>query len=381
MLLWTYWIVDTRTGQRVLQVTPSGCSWSRQLNIKASGSAVFDLADADNAALGFRSLTRKWARTLVVCWNEQIVYTGIITKSTYTWSSRRLVVEYSDFRAIIARRTTLGENGYTNTEEGSHAPIGSEDPANRYSLSTIIAYELRLLLEGPTSNYGLPFNRPSYNLAVHDGDAWRDYFDYNLPWLNIVVDELTNAENGPDVDYPGSWDANERLQWDARIGTPGQPNLAGTTWWWDLDAEEPGLFDLVIVEDAINQTNAVTVAGAGAELKRRYAVAREDSDLPALERMISYGTEDQVEALQSHANAHLAAYRLPTEEWSFWISADGTPSVGQLTLGDTLAIWSSGDPYIPDGLHQLRLVRFSGDMSTQIEITVQRIGGLEDGSD
>ncbi|CAN5425159.1 hypothetical protein BH09ACT9_BH09ACT9_00760 [soil metagenome] len=372
-----YIICRTVTGEQLAEAFPLDAPWARKLNQKASGTATFSLDDDRNIdIIADDTLTSEWVRELVIERKStgNPVYGGLITGSKYKMTGNMLTVDHTDFRALVGKRSTEGEDGYST--------INYRGEYHLYSKQSIINLLWRLMVEGPTTGYPLNFthrNVDALDPAQHDGTDSRDYYDYNLPWTDKSIDELMNSEGGPDVDYPFEWDENRRFRWLGRTGTTAQPSLIGNTWKFDLTAPEPGLFDVEVTRNGDNMATDVIVAGAGAGLDRKFAVARMDTEL-ALQRMVSMSTIDDVAVLQSHANAQLATYSSATIQWSFWVLADGTPdgapAVDQIQLGDIFEVYSNGLPRIPNGVTNLRVIGKSANRGKRVDIEVQPIGGL-----
>jgi len=55
--------------------------------------------------------------------------------------------------------------------------------------------------------------------------------------------------------------------------------------------------------------------------------------------------------------------------------ADVYPGVGAMRLGAILKLHFQGTPGIPDGIHTLRVIGLSGDMSDKVTLDVQPYGG------
>jgi hypothetical protein len=358
---WTYEIVDTRTGVRQSVVFPSSGSWNRVLNAQGSGSHSFPNAIPIASRAAYRTLFRPWARTLVVSRNGVARYAGIITGYSFDWDSGMWQIQHADIRALLARRYTMGTNGYSGDTADNKLELIN------YTLASIVPWVVWAGTAGPTANYDLP-------ILLADGGAVgtesRTYYDYNFTTLDSALDEITNL--GPDVDFAPRWNTSGALYYQQIVG---MPLIAAGTWEWNLTAAEPGLFGVRVTVNATKQATVVFATGTGSEVDMQVKTARTDSDLPALERQSPYkGADHGLPALQAHANADLALYSKPTEQWSLSMLAGEGPRIENVDLGFTARIWSKDLGGIPDGWTSLRLIGYSNDMSEKITFDVQPIG-------
>lgn len=357
---WSYVFCDTRTGVKQLSAVPFEGPWSKALNGNGLGSNKFLLSDATNAELPWRDLTTPWGRTLVKCWNGAPAYAGIIYHRGFDWDTQVWTIQHATFRSLLAHRTTLGENGYAVGPGGETHELNKE-------LRAIAGRLVWIANEGPTPNYSLPVEWVDASLVGTDS---RSYYDYNLVTTEAGLRELQDVDGGPDIDFEPQWSDAGTLKWVMRSGTDAAPKLSGGTTDWYMNVKERKLFNVSFAEDASQQATSVLAVGKGSEADMKVAYARVDSSLPALERIEPYKDIDDQNILQSHADADLATFKSPTEQWSASMLAENLP----MQLGSTMRLYFKGDPGASDGWHDLRVIGLSGDTSETVRVSLQPKG-------
>ncbi|ALY08864.1 minor tail protein [Arthrobacter phage Galaxy] len=364
--MWTLWLCETMTGAKLAPIQVQANSWARVLNGRGSGSTVVNLLDALvadlNADIGLRNLTRLVSTTLVVERAGRPIYAGVLWSREYDRGAGTLTLSHSDVRSIFMARKALAGGGLdwpiTRTKL-SFAGL---------SLGTIAKRLVEAGMAGP--NAALPIVLPGDMPGIHA----REYFGYNLPVVEELLDNLTNVEGGPDLDFEPRWSERDTLEWVLRTGTDSAPELGGGPWDWNLDAEQPGVSSVKVKEDAAKMGNRWWEVGEGEELDMLMARATANpmpAGFPLLERDNSHKTTNIQATLDDSARADLATYGQPTVQWSLTVAAGGVPAVEELHLGGLVRVHSLGDPWLADGWHSLRLIEFSGDVGESVTLAFQ----------
>ena len=372
---WSFWVCDTRTGVKQLQVFPSGGSFGRTLNAAGQGgSDTFPLAASKLSRAQWKDLTTPWRRTLVRCWDGVPVYAGVITGRSYDRDTKTLTVRHADIRALLAKRFPFGVNSYyANGVSGAPGKL----VLTNLSLRAIAANVVQQGLIGPHPIYSLPIVFPTLS---EPGPYSRTYFNYNFATVPSALQELQDVDGGPDIDFAPRWSASGTLEWEMRAGTPATPALTGGTFEFNLTSEECPLTHVNVDEDGSKQVNGMFTIGAGSEEDMRVA-GRGIGDygetiFPALDGTQSLKDIDDLNTLSLHSFSAINVQQNPTKQWGMSLLASGYPGLNRLTLGSTLRVYSKDDPWIDDGYASLRLIGFSGDMTENITLDVQPIGGV-----
>ena len=360
--MWTYFIVDTVTGEKLEQVTPLDGGFTRRLNETTGGQHTFATSAFGAGATvherrGARlDLTRPWHRTLVQCWNGRPRYAGVITRRTPKASGGTFSIDHKDVREILKARTTLGVDGYSGKTDGAFT-------ITKETLASLVGHLLWVSMQGATDQWRLPLVLPPRGVAGEESRTWHDY---NLPVIETELTELQNTDGGPDVDFYPRWSASGALEWEVRVGALSGPQLE-----WNLNTDQPELVLVDFVEDGLNQGTTFYAVGDGSEVDLLVRTARTSTNGPALERIESYSQVDDGDTLQKHASADARAFAAPTREYRFVMRADGRPGVNDLVLGQIIRTYSTGDEWLLAGWTEHRLVGFTCDTTTTVQLHVQ----------
>jgi len=362
--MWTTWLCSTTTGDKLAQVDNSALadiSWERKLNGIGTGnvSFVMDGIGSGSHAAARRDDRRKllvpWSRTIVRCWADNPVYAGVFTNPDVDGAKGTVTFRHAEFRELLKHRTTVGVGGYT--------PKRRQVFKNE-SLASLAGRLIRMAVEGPRPNYGLPLVLPPVGMAGTEDRTWADY---DLSYIEDELSEIQDDDGGPDIDFVPRWSADDRLEWVPRIG-----NLGGGLLEWNLTAPKTPLAGLTLQGNATEQANVVYASGDGSEEKLLVRSAWATTDVPALERVESYSQLKNGRALQSHADAEVLSRQKPPSDWPFSMLADGNPGVLDLKLGQQHRVYVKDDPWIIDGWKDdVRLVGYSGDTTNKIELQLQ----------
>lgn len=361
---WSYWICDTRTGDKQLQVFPSSSPWSRVLNASGSGTHTFQLGDRKLSRETWRDLTTPWARELVVDRGGVVRFSGLITGRPFNRDKQELTLQTVDVRDIFQHRYPFGVTSYW-ADEAAHVP--GKLVLTNLSYAAIAANVIAQGVVGPRGNYSLPIVLPSLTEA---GGISKTYYNYNLVSCFDILDEIQKADGGPDIDFEPRWSTSGKLEWVMRAG------VTGPTFDWNLTAKKPGLTGVTVGEDATKQTDGVFSVGQGSEADMRVGGVGLPITTPALDSVQSHKTVDSEPELAGYSSAALATLNNPTITWDASFLAGEYPTVEKLQLGATIRTYLKGDPWLADGWQSHRLIGYSGDMSETIKLTVQPVGGV-----
>lgn len=371
--MWSYWIVDTRTGLKQLQVAPSAGSFGRVLNGRGQGgSHTFELAATELSREQWWGLTTPWARTLVVSWNGVAKYAGLITKRSYTFGARRLVVNHGNIRALLGRRYPFGVTGYW--ADPSETVPGKLECTGR-ALHSIAALVVQAGVVGPTDIYSLPIVLGGIVSGPHN----RTYYNPTFETVESALEELQDADGGPDIDFEERWRPDGKLEWLMRTGNAASPAISGSTFEWNLAAAATDLTGLEIADDANNQVTGVHAIGAGSSddmlVAGRGLSGVDVGPVPALDTHEAFKQIEDMAVLAGHARSQLATARFSTRQFSFSVQAGGIPDFAALRLGSIIRFYVRDDMWLPNGWVTLRLIGYSGEArSTRVTLDTQPWG-------
>ena len=362
-MAWTVWVCNTTTGERLMRLPAASFTWERALNSGASGQATFKLADPTFAGLDMRSLTSLVARTLVIEWVEapgvagEPVYAGLIWKRVYDRDTQTLTVEHSDLWSILSRRLLV-----------SQSTTGVEKTKLEFlnlSVSTVV----KKVVQTGTSDL------PMVYWGDFTGSRDQTYAGYLLKPVADALQDLIDQPDGPDVDFRPIWGPSG-LQWQMRS------NEQFGTYTWNMSASQSGVSGITVTEDGSKLSNNVFAVGQGTEADSIIRANVWATSYPLLQSSEAHKDVKDVAKLDGFVSEGLRIHTSPTTQWSFDMLASGgngdapdQTTVTDLRLNGALSLYSKGDPWIPDGWQQHRLIRYSGDMGSKVKLEFQPTGG------
>lgn len=372
--MFTYDIVDTRTGVKQLQVFPVSGSGTRLLNGPGSGgSHTFQLGASSGLSWAqWDALTVPWARTLVVSWKGVAKYSGLISRRTRDPAARQMTLSHVDIRALLATRYIFGGGQYRPGLQGTTP--GDLTLANM-ELYSIAAQVILSAMTGPGGIYGLPIALA----ATVAGGQNRPYHNENFINAEAGLQEIQSADGGPDIDLAPRWKSDGTHEWYQCYGTPAQPRIVGSQVDLLASADKSTAFDITVTEDAVNQMTGVFAVGNG-NGKDMLVEGSGLADMglatiPARDTTEQFKEVADSVQLFGHAKAEMFARRFPTQQWSLSIMADGSPGLADIELGTAVSLYFKNEDWISDGWVRLRCLQYSFDMSGVVKLELQPIGG------
>lgn len=364
-MAWNVWACDTVTGEKQIRLPVSGFPWARVLNGSGTGSATVQLNDSLVKRLNVRALTEPVARTLVLDWDDIVVYAGVIWGRKYSRNSQTLSISHEDIWSIINRRFAV--NHYEGAVELWKATYSG------MTLRQFIKYLMVLGLYGyDNSNMMLPITLPADEVGTVPA---RTIYGYHLENLGTAITNVMKEKNGPDVDFRPRW-LDGKLNYEMRIGSTASPRLTAGSYEWNASAPESGIFDFEENENAQKLVTNMVAVGEGSEKKMLIRSERNVNPVyPHLERALAYKKESNPERLSALAGGGLEAYGKPTTQTSFSVMASGTPNVSALLPGGVARLWEDGADWVPRGWRTHRLIQYSGDLNEKVKLQFQPHGG------
>ena len=357
------WACDTITGARLAPIPASAFSYSRVMNDSGSGTMTLNVNSAQAKKLDLRAVLRETKTTLVLESDNSVVYAGVMGNTAYDKDAGVLTVNHADLWTIFAARKAI-----------LHGPPNAMTAHLTYTGLSLATIAKRLFQEAvaPGSQYALPMLLP----ADVTGTNSKTYYGYAMQDVATAVHELMDSDGGPDVDMAPRWNG-ANLQWAPRIG-----NLStGKAWEYNLDANNHGLTGVGLATDATAITTNAYIIGEGSEKNTLYrSNPSPDQSYPALERDTAYKNPASLATLGLLAVERTRTYAGPTKQWVASINKDGngkdgSPRVQDLQLGDTVRIYSAGDPWLPSGWSTNRIIKYSGALESQnVKLEFQQIG-------
>lgn len=366
--MWRFSIHNTISGAKLLDVQPSSGSWRRALGGGGSGSHTLQLrAKGDEVPADVaRQLSEPNAASLAVRWDDTCLYAGAVINAKYDRSSGALTIGHNEgIREILRNRTTFGVDATTGIGPGYAG--GDLIVSARSAPATVRAILRRWLGNGGIAE--LPIDLPADG-AGPVSFTWRRWDFHMIDDLLGQVEKL-----GYEIDFRPYITPAGVLRYQTVVA----PTITAGLLEFTVTAERTPVTDLTVTRDGSKQLTGVFVLGKGTEDKMVKGGAGNQAGpmIPVRDAVRSMKDVADVARLNEMAMADLLAHRYPTEQWDFSLVAevdrDGTEllDVAGLIPGATMRMLSSGDEYITDGLHTMRLVGIAGDMTRTLKPEVQ----------
>jgi len=337
-------------------------SGGRALNSSVGGSATFKVNDPFVAEVVTVETISPLERMLVAEEDGNAVYAGLILDVDEDLDAGTVTVSHQDVWWLLAHR-------YLLMARGAGAPSGAPFTLTSKTLETIA---FRIVANGMDGDPADRYELPLIMNADVSGTESRTYEGFKFITVEDALQEIIKTEGGPDVDFDTQWDnGTETFRWVMRAGA-----LTQGLWEWDATAPETEVFGAKLRTNADKVTNRVYGGGEGSgeDLMVRSAESFSGSTAPAIERFESYQEMHSGGQLQGRTNADLAAHNQPTQQFTFKIPVGGTVKLGDLILGGTCRVKTSGFRFLDAGWHDWRLIQYDFDR-TWITMQMQMIGG------
>ena len=355
-----YFSVSTSTWADKIELPAFAFTGGAALNGGRGGTATFQVKDPAVAeAVTMDSIT-PLERVVVAEEDGNAVYAGMIYDIDEDPDAGTVTIQYHDAAWwILARRYLLNVRG-----EGAAAgaPIVW---TNKTLASLAFLVVGRGMVGDPADRYDLPITLNDAVAGTHS----RTYEGYKFITVEDALQEIIKTDGGPDVEFNVHWN-DGALEWGMRAGT-----LNTGLWEWDATAEKSEAKGARLKTDAEQVRNRGYGGGEGQgeDMKVRSASSFTGT-APALEHFDSYQDMHDLAQLQNRTNADLNAANAPTKQFSFRIPVGGTVKLGDLLLGGTCRVKTSGFLFLDAGWHDWRLIQYDFDRKW-ITMQMQQIGG------
>lgn len=349
-------VCDGVTGALVERVQVDSFTWERLLSAGGDGQVSFPIT-GEYTKTQLRDLTRHWSRIWALAYGDELLYLGYVVQRGYTLGGDAIALKLKDLWGMFPRRGAW-DHGAANVEKWKTTVSGN------LAMQAARAIE-RGRDTGPAlPAMGMPLTLPG---GYPGPSVSRTYYGYNVETIDDVI--ATLLDEGLDIYFKPRLIGNGDVDWIYRAGTAWASGVVHEVY---PNAAESVIAGFVESGDGLRVTNNARRIGEGSEEDMLVRSNRNTaSSYPLLDRVTSVKTVSDVGQLAALANQDLVQYAEPTFEWSF----DAPLSEG-IDVGDTVRFCFDGDPWIADGWHERRVVRVSGDDSSEfVTVTCQPTGG------
>lgn len=354
-------IVDTRTGVVVLNELPVRGTPDFDRIINDDGTVQIEIPVGDAGVLDgqeLRELTAEWRFSLAVSYGpakpgSPILAYGPIMTSSFDHKAMSLKVGAGSMWALLARRLLLDPLGVVTSPLSMDAVMDANYLA--MTLGTIASKLVSDTISRGTG-YELPIDLPDPVVGTNE----RNYPVYDLASVGQRVKDITQVEQGPDIDWDAHFATNSTVRVAMRVGTPTLQQIGQDLIWDDgssvtyVNVDRNGSAMTTDVFTRGNQTERAMQTAWAADR------ALVGSGWPVLESFdSSHQSVELFTTLQSHANEYVRFFKRPVETWDIEVATDVTPLCGTYKPGDRGQLNLQNHPYIPRGQYQQRILGWS----------------------
>lgn len=363
ILGYTAYVYSTTTGQIA---GPSDLplfdppTWTRQINNNGSWQVKVAFGAGGWSRDQLRGIAASCRFSVAIMWGDYVCQAGPIT--TYSVDDVAGTVTYAGGGLWTLLNRRLLHNPAWNP-----ATAIIQDPTADQTITGQLWDIAAALVRNSVSwvyrpGSALPIDIPADSGTVPAGAIPRIYLGYDLVSVGQRLQELTQADFGPDVDFApykvvGSMTIRHRMV----IGVPYIINTNGADVAFDYGTS---LQKLSIDGDGSNIATTAWVKGAGNGSLQLSGMATSttltDNGWPALDFVDSAHTSATDPAiLNGWARADLALYGKSVEAWKATVRADGVSPLGSYDCGYFCTYNLTGHPWQPDGQYRTRLLGMS----------------------
>lgn len=360
--MWEVWIHNTRSGSPERRIPVASANWNRRLGSLGSGTHMFATRGSGLPKSLINEITRGNKYTIVQRWGTHCAYAGVIRDDGAPDNSPVLPIRSKELRsALFGGRLPHGVNEYT--------PGGVALGVTNRSWGGALRAVLNAATKGGiVPGWELPIDLPA------DGAG-----GFNAQWLFeeglFVEDQIKQIEDdGAETDLAPYITAAGYLRYTTRVAqtiTVGSPFL--------LAARAPGsiVTNLEPRHDVAAQRTGVLAFGNGTGQDRLWAYAPQTGDgirdMPVQDVQVTFPDITDQTRLQAAADAEFRRRNYPVEQWGIELHIGGYgPQIAD--AGSLLDVHVYGSERIPDGVHHLRSIGLSGDLSMKVTPEVQTYG-------
>lgn len=387
---WSVIVFETKTGRIVnndLSVVGMP-QFNRQINQPGSVQVkilVGDLSTPSKEIL--RSLATGWRFSLGVVYggglssSSYIAQAGPVMTHQYNEQDDTLTLTCGGFWTILNHRMLMNPTtGGASPEQSATSGSGILDMSSTYDLtySGLSLHSIaKSIVQDNCTRFGmsLPVDFPT----TITGTATRTYPVYDLATAGQRLQEITQVDQGPDIDFAPYFDPSNPgyVRWNMLIGNPTLAQL-GLNYYWDYGSS---LETITTDSDASSMASGIYVKGNSTE--RSTTVAYQNSTVltsagwPAIESIdTSHSSVIDNTVLNGYATADIGLYKSPVEMWTCIVRAAEQPNFGTFNPGTYATFNVIGHRWVPDGQYTQRILGFTQGQNTgEVKLILQAIQG------
>ncbi|HEX5119859.1 MAG TPA: hypothetical protein VFW65_32130 [Pseudonocardiaceae bacterium] len=355
-------------------------NFSYALNDPGSGSVMVPLGGNGMSPADIEELTQPWRWTWAVAYRDFLCQAGPVVSEQYTGTQPYTEVTFAGIWKLLTKRLAVPA-----TFTGGNPAM----TANDTTYSTVTYRQVaKNLVATSLARGGLPIVLPADDPP---GPITQQYFGYDM---NLVADMLTNLtglSGGPEIEFRPQFDPTQPgfLQWVMRVGSPRLGQL-GSPWVWDYGSRG-AVQEFDTSRDGSSMTFSDYVRGSGSQYTLLVGNAQDlslvDAGYPLLEDVNGdHTTVTDVPTAASYAQQWVDTYKFPVNTPTVAVRVDGrdgagrgtgSPTLDQISVGDTASFVVQGHRRLPDGTYTYRITGVTqGTDQNTAALTLQPVTGV-----
>lgn len=312
-------VFDAVTGEHVMRIPYTACSWSDSLNREGGMDVTIDYtAEAIQSGLG--SVLTEWAHIIALVDDHNgtrtVIHAGPLTGHDWDAEHRQLALSVGGGLTLLTKRLVLSRR-LRDTWRDMPVLVDETHPAGDMALRCAGSWRdiaIRLILETLAWD-PLPITVPQ---ILNDGAYARTYYAWDLATVADRLTELTMLEDGLEIRFDPYVDEQGRLF----FGLIAAHDLAGAPLRLDATLPDVRCRLLGVSADGSALTTQVWLTG-GKDGDKTLMCRRSVAKTPLLQTSdTSHTTVERMATLQQHALGALATHAWCDEAYKLAIGCE-----------------------------------------------------------
>ncbi|AHH98338.1 hypothetical protein [Kutzneria albida] len=377
---WVAYAVNTKTGQ-ILTELPfvDSLSYSYKINDAGGGSVTVPLGGTGMSKADFEEISKPWHYSVAICYKQFVVQAGPVMGESYTDNQGKSQLTFAGMWKYLSKRLVLPPTWVA----GANPAVSGADTL--YANTTWRNIAIQLVADTTTRN-SLPIVTPTLDAA---STVTQQYYGYDMSLVADALTNVTSLSTNVELEFRPTFSATPGyIQWTLRAGSPRLGQI-GAPWVWDY-GDRGSLTSLDYATDGSMMEHADYARGSGSQynlaIGTYYDPTLVTAGYPLLEGVNGANTQEtNTTTLASYAQATVQTYAYPVATFSATVRIDGTDGTGQLTGSPTIDQVSVGDTgtfcvqrhrRIPDGNYTLRITGIDSVDYRTAKLTLQSTAGV-----
>lgn len=357
---WSVYAFETVTGRMAAEIPfVNTLGYSYAIDDPGTGSVSVPLGGNGMSASDVEELTQPWRWTWAVAYRNFLCQAGPVISEQMTDTQNYTTVTFAGIWKLLSKRLLFpasfaGGNPATTADDTAYTNVTYRQVAKNIVATSIARGTLPIVL---------PPDDPASTQSCQ-------YYGYDMNLISDALTNLTTLAGGPEIEFRPQWNPAQPgyLQWVMRIGSPRLGQL-GSPWAWDYGVRG-AVQQLDFSRDGSSMTFSDYTRGSGSQYTLLVGNGQQlnlvTSGLyPLLEDVNGdHTTVTDLPTLNSYAQQWASTYQSPVDTYTAQVRVDaldvsgtltGSPTLDQISVGDTATFTLRGHRRIPDAVYTCRI--------------------------